>query len=970
MSSLLYSLGRWAYRSRRLVLVGWILALVVIGGLAGVFNKGLDNAISIPGTESQAALQTLAANFPQVSGSSAQLVVVAPPGDTINDPAIVNAVNATVADINRLPQISGAVSPFSSTVTGAVSDNGQAGLVSIQFTGSASSIDTASIDALQNASDDLAQTLPDGSVVSLGGEIFSQGLPTLSIVELIGVAVALIVLIFTFGSFLAAGMPLFTAILGVGISIALIFVATIFGPVTSTTPMLALMLGLAVGIDYALFIISRHQDQLRRGESPEESAARATATAGSAVIFAGLTVMIALLGLGVAGIPFLTTMGVAAAAGVGVAVLISVTLIPALLGFAGERLRPKNSFGGRAPKAARSKPARSQPVRETASVVEKTTATVVAPIAGPKPSRFFTAWVKAVTRFPIGPIVAVIAAIGLLSAPALGLRLALPDAGALPASSQARVTYDLIAKNFGAGYNGPLIITGTIVTSTDPLGLMADLKTEFEKLPGVAAVPLSTPNEKADTGIVQVVPTGAPDSVETKALVQEIRAMHDYFLETYKIDIAVTGFTAVGIDVSDRLGNALLPFGLIVVGLSLILLTMVFRSIWVPVKAAVGYLLSVGASFGVVALVFNDGVFADLLHVDKTGPVLSFMPIILMGVLFGLAMDYEVFLVARMREDYVHSGDARRSIVTGFVGSAKVVTAAAIIMIAVFAAFVPEGDSNIKPIALGLAVGIFVDAFIVRMTFVPAVLQLLGTHAWWMPKWLDRYLPSFDVEGEGVQRVIDLTNWPSADSTAAIAAEGVTVTRDSGASLTADLFTNVSVIVPAGDTLIVRGEHALNVTALLLTLSGRLTPDEGKLKVTGLVLPVRSGAVRKRVGLVDAGAIASGDLRQVMRVALREHPDVIVIDGIDTVAAPEARAGVRDALSLAATNKRRRGRPLTIVVGTTTKTPAEALGDVLANVEGAAVFKLATPKKPASKKPASKKPASKKPAQTKAKVTA
>jgi RND superfamily putative drug exporter len=970
MSSLLYSLGRWAYRSRRLVLVGWILALVVIGGLAGVFNKGLDNAISIPGTESQAALQTLAANFPQVSGSSAQLVVVAPPGDTINDPAIVNAVNATVADINRLPQISGAVSPFSSTVTGAVSDNGQAGLVSIQFTGSASSIDTASIDALQNASDDLAQTLPDGSVVSLGGEIFSQGLPTLSIVELIGVAVALIVLIFTFGSFLAAGMPLFTAILGVGISIALIFVATIFGPVTSTTPMLALMLGLAVGIDYALFIISRHQDQLRRGESPEESAARATATAGSAVIFAGLTVMIALLGLGVAGIPFLTTMGVAAAAGVGVAVLISVTLIPALLGFAGERLRPKNSFGGRAPKAARSKPARSQPVRETASVVETTTATVVTPIAGPKPNRFFTAWVKAVTRFPIVTIVAVIAAIGLLSAPALGLRLALPDAGALPASSQARVTYDLIAKNFGAGYNGPLIITGTIVTSTDPLGLMADLKTEFEKLPGVAAVPLSTPNEKADTGIVQVVPTGAPDSVETKALVQEIRAMHDYFLETYKIDIAVTGFTAVGIDVSDRLGNALLPFGLIVVGLSLILLTMVFRSIWVPVKAAVGYLLSVGASFGVVALVFNDGVFADLLHVDKTGPVLSFMPIILMGVLFGLAMDYEVFLVARMREDYVHSGDARRSIVTGFVGSAKVVTAAAIIMIAVFAAFVPEGDSNIKPIALGLAVGIFVDAFIVRMTFVPAVLQLLGTHAWWMPKWLDRYLPSFDVEGEGVQRVIDLTNWPSADSTAAIAAEGVTVTRDSGASLTADLFTNVSVIVPAGDTLIVRGEHALNVTALLLTLSGRLTPDEGKLKVTGLVLPVRSGAVRKRVGLVDAGAIASGDLRQVMRVALREHPDVIVIDGIDTVAAPEARAGVRDALSLAATDKRRRGRPLTIVVGTTTKAPAEALGDVLPNVEEAAVFKLTTPKKPASKKPASKKSAQTKSAQTKAKVTA
>jgi len=973
MSTLLYSLGRWAYRSRRLVLVGWILALVVIGGFAGVFNKGLDNAISIPGTESQAALQTLAANFPQVSGTSAQLIVVAPPGDTVNDPAIVSAINATVADIGTLPQISGAVSPFSSTVSGAVSANAQAGLVSIQFTGSAATIDGSSLTALQNSADDLAKALPAGSTVSLGGEIFSQSLPTLSIVELIGVIVALIVLIITFGSFVAAGMPLFTAILGVGISIALIFVATLFGPVTSTTPMLSLMLGLAVGIDYALFIISRHQDQLRHGQTPEESAARATATAGSAVIFAGLTVMIALLGLGVAGIPFLTTMGVAAAAGVGVAVLISITLIPALLGFAGERLRPKDAVGGRLSKVVRKRAAAASRVSRSASTPTSTPtptpSTVTAPLPrseggsleAPKPNRFFTGWVKAVTRFPIVTIIAVIAAIGLLSAPALGLRLALPDAGALPATSQARVTYDLIAKNFGVGYNGPLIVTGTIVTSTDPLGLMADLKAEFEKLPGVAAVPVATPNEKADTGIVQVVPTGAPDSVETKALVQEIRSMHDYFLNTYKIDIAVTGFTAVGIDVSDRLGNALLPFGLIVVGLSLILLTMVFRSIWVPVKAAVGYLLSVGASFGVVALVFNDGVFADLLHVDKTGPVLSFMPIILMGVLFGLAMDYEVFLVARMREDYVHSGDARRSIVTGFVGSAKVVTAAAIIMFAVFAAFVPEGDSNIKPIALGLAVGIFVDAFIVRMAFVPAVLQLLGNHAWYMPKWLDRILPSFDVEGEGVQHVLDLADWPTKDSTDALAAEGLTLTRDSNGSPTADLFTNVGFTVPAGGTLIVQGEHALNVTALLLTLSGRLDPTEGKLKVTCLVLPVRSGAVRKRVGLIDAGAVASGDLSRIIRTALREHPDVIVIDGIDTVVAPEAREAVRHALGAASNDKRRRGRPLTVVVGTATDDSARALEDVLPHAPAAQILSLDTPQvsraKVSRKKPvAAKKP--------------
>jgi RND superfamily putative drug exporter len=960
MSSLLYSLGRWAFRARRYVLIGWILALVLIGGFAGAFNKGLDNAISIPGTESQAALQTLAANFPQVSGTSAQLIVVAPDGDKVTDPAIVRAVDSSVAKIQDLPQIAGAVSPFSDTVTGSVSENGRAGLVSIQFTGTASSINETSITALQEVADTLASDLPAGSTVSLGGEIFSQSLPTLSIVELVGIVVALIVLILTFGSFLAAGMPLFTALLGVGISIALIFVATLFGPVTSTTPMLALMLGLAVGIDYALFIISRHQDQLRHGQSPEESAARATATAGSAVIFAGLTVMIALLGLGVAGIPFLTTMGIAAAAGVGVAVIISVTLIPALLGFAGERLRPKDAVGGKGTRAQRKLRLQAAAQENATTTVEATSpaapatrATITADMPAesnqdaPRPNRFFLGWVKAVTRFPLVTIIAVVAAVGLLAAPALGLRLALPDAGALPADNQARVTYDLIAENFGAGYNGPLIVTGSIVTSTDPLGLMADLKSELEKLPGVAAVPLSTPNESADTGIVQVVPTGAPDSVETKALVQEIRALHDYFLETYKIDIAVTGFTAVGIDVSDRLGNALLPFGLIVVGLSLILLTMVFRSIWVPIKAAVGYVLSVGASFGVVALVFNDGVFADLLHVDKTGPVLSFMPIILMGVLFGLAMDYEVFLVARMREDYVHSGKARRSIVTGFVGSAKVVTAAAIIMFAVFAAFVPEGDSNIKPIALGLAVGIFVDAFIVRMTFVPAVLQLLGDHAWWMPKWLDRILPSFDVEGEGVQHEIDLAEWPSPNSTTAIAAEGLTLGRDDGSGEAQNFFTNVDVMVPAGETLIVAGGQALNVTAFALTISGRLEPDSGRLKVSGLVLPVRAVAVRKRVGLLDVGALASGDIAYALKTALKEVPDIMIIDGIDTVAAPEAREAVSALLRGAPRDKHRKGHPLTVVMGTTTNSPQDDLADVLPDSRSAHLLHITSPQKAA-----------------------
>lgn len=915
MSSLLYSLGRMAFRARWKVLGAWILILAIVGGGALLFNKGLDNAISIPGTESQEALDSLATTFPQVSGAGAQIIVVAPPGSTVNDPAVKSTITDAVAALDKLTQVAQTVSPFSEHVADAISADGSAALISIQLDGAASEITPATTKALEAETHSLEKALPAGSVTSLGGQLFSQGMPGLSLVELIGVGVALLVLILTFGSFLAAGMPLATAFLGVGISVALIFVATAFGPITSTTPMLSLMLGLAVGIDYALFIISRHQDQLRDGLSPEESTARAVATAGSAVIFAGLTVMIALVGLSVAGIPFLSTMGIAAAVGVLVAVLISLTLIPALLGFAGERLRPKpvtakttkksRAAGAAAGTAVPASVATGHASAADASVLA--TGHQKAALTGAQ--RFFRGWVRSVTRFPIVTIVAVVAVLGIVSVPALGLRLALPDAGALPADNQARVTYDLVSEHFGAGFNGPLIVTGSIVSSTDPVGLMDGLGAELAALPGVAAVPLSTPNETADTGIAQVIPKGSPDSEETKQLVSEIRSLHDHFLKKYGISISVTGFTAVGIDVSDKLGGALLPFGLIVVGLSLILLTMVFRSVAVPIKATLGYLLSVTASFGVVALVFEHGWFADALHVSQTGPVISFMPIILMGVLFGLAMDYEVFLVARMREDYVHSGKARQSVETGFIGSAKVVTAAAVIMFAVFAAFVPEGDVNLKPIALGLAVGVFVDAFIVRMTLVPAVLALLGDKAWWMPKWLDRVLPSFDVEGDGLQKEIALRGWPADGAREIANADALSLAA--GDDL---LFHDVTFNLPENGTLIVSGERETAVTALLLTVSGRMSADSGRLKVAGFVLPVRAASARSRVAFVSLGEAA--DPNRAVRLALAEKPLIIVIDGIDQVADQLVRRNIADRLLSAGVAASHADRTLAIIVGT------------------------------------------------------
>lgn len=1025
MSSLLYALGRWSYRSRKLVLVLWIAVLALAGGSAALFNQGTDNAFSIPGTESQEALDTLSSTFPQVSGASAQIIVTAPEGDDISDQDVQDAVKTAVDDLGDSEQVAAATDPFGENAAGAIADNDRAALISVQMDVGQSEVTATAKSDLEKITDELNEALPQGAKATLGGSLFATELPAVTITEGVGLIVALVVLVLTFGSFLAAGMPLLSAILGVGISIALIFVATIFGPISSTTPLLALMLGLAVGIDYALFIISRHQDQLRQGMQPEESAARAVATAGSAVIFAGLTVVIALLGLSVAGIPFLTTMGTAAAVAVALAVCISLTLIPALLGFAKGRINPNRralrkqakaeagshstdradvdtddsstrtgssgTTGGSATgigapvdahaanaasdatapaessrpvSAAAASRVDSEPVllenlfaevdgdtvqtthgRSGAHAAAITTPPAaasarpagspltqadqsrpaIAPPPAPGPSdqavhhqnKFFNGWVRAVTRFPLLTIVLVVGILGLAAVPALQLRLGLPDAGSLPASSSARQAYDLIGENFGEGKNGPLIVTGSIVTSNDPVGLMNDIADEIRDMDGVDSVPLATPNETADTGIIQVVPTGGPDSQSTKDLVADLRAQHDHFEDKYGVDLAVTGTTAAGIDVSDRLGAALLPFGILVVGLSLILLTMVFRSIWVPIKATLGYLLSVIASFGAVAAVFEWGWFGEALHVEQTGPVISFMPIILMGVLFGLAMDYEVFLVARMREDYVHGKDARKAVTTGFVGSAKVVTAAAVIMFAVFAAFVPEGDTSIKPIALGLAVGVFVDAFIVRMTLVPAVLALLGERAWWLPKWLDRALPSFDVEGEGLQRELDLANWPAPGSTDVVVADRIGLKPSANAEHA--LFHDLSFVLPAGHTLVVHGEHPAAVRALLLTISGRAKPDEGTLKVAGLVSPIRATTIRSRVAFltVDDSVDAVGRIRDIVD----EQPALLVIDGIDRLTDHAARKQVFVELSEAQASAARRDATLTLAVGTVEEWP-------------------------------------------------
>jgi RND superfamily putative drug exporter len=848
LSTTLYRVAAAVVRHRARTIVIWLLAILALAGAGNLVSAGADDEFTIPGSPSQTALDTLSRVFPQVSGASAKIVLTLPGGRDVRDRAVRDAVDRTADRAEGVEHVVAVVSPYDERIKGAVSADGTAAIITVQLDVSVTEVKPETRERLAAVADGLRREAGPGAQVLAGGDAFADRVPKLSPTEGLGLLVALMVLLITFGSMIAAGIPLLTAVLGVGLSASLLYGATAFAGVPSTAVMLAVMLGLAVGIDYALFILSRHRDQLRDGLDMNESITRATATAGSAVVFAGLTVIIALLGLAVAGIPFLTTMGLAAALAVVVAVLIAITFIPALLAVTGERLRPR----------------------------------VPRPKAKIKIKTPWAAWVRLATRRPIITILVIVIGLGAATLPATELRLALPDNGSEAHGSAARVTYDTITEHFGPGFNGPLLVTANIISSRDPVGDMNRLGAEIGELPGVALIALATPDPKGQVGIVQVIPDSAPDSEATTDLVHRLRDLEGHFHDTYGVHTAVTGITAVGIDVSARLGGALLPFGLLVVGLSLVLLTMVFRSIAVPVKATAGYLLSAGAAFGATALVFQRGWLTDVLHVSHTGSVISFLPIILMGVLFGLAMDYELFLVSRIREEYVHTGDADHAIDAGFKASAPVVVAAALIMFAVFAAFVPDGSTTIKPIAFALAVGVFVDAFLVRMTLVPAVLRLLGDRAWWLPSRLDRALPSLDVEGEGLTRELALADWPEpgADDVVAIA------------GFTPDLLR-----AGPGEVVEIVGEPAAT-RRLLYAIGGRITGLPGAAKTLGLVLPQRAPAVRRQAVLIRCPAIT--DPRRQTVAAADLAPPLLLVEGLDRIAGQTDRDVAQRALHAAA----------------------------------------------------------------------
>lgn len=708
MATALYKLGRMAFRRRKAVLVVWLVVLVGVFAAAGTLSGTTTDSATMPGTESQRAIDLLAERLPEANGASGRIVFAAPEGERLTDGGRAAAVAEAAAAAAKAPGVSDVSDPVTS-------EDGRVALAQVTWTAAAEDIPDGSVDAVQKAAE---RAQASGVQVEFGGDAVASEASLGGMGELVGVAVAALVLMITFGSLVAAGLPLLTALIGVMIGIAGVIAATGFVDMDSTVPVVALMLGLAVGIDYALFIISRHRTQLFEGMEPEESAARAVGTAGSAVVFAGATVMIALGSLTVVGIPFMSAMGLAAAGTVGVAVAVSLTLVPALLGFAGTRLaKGKNFENGR--RAAK-------------------------PTVGAR-------WVGLLTRHRRTAVVLTVAALGALSIPVLDMRLGQAgDATAGPEETN-RKAYDLLVDGFGPGFNGPLTLVVDAGEGRDAQAAADAVATEFGQLEDVADVGAPTLNAAGDTAIVSLIPRSGPSTEETKDLVTQIRDRTDALDRELDATVLVTGPTAANIDFADRLSSALVPYLAVIIGLAFLLLMIAFRSILVPLTAVGGFLLTIGATLGALVAVFQQGALADLFNVEQA-PIVAVLPIFIVGILFGLAMDYQVFLVSRMREEHVHGAGPTRAVTEGFRHGARVVTGAALIMAAVFAGFIVEDSAIIKSIGFALAFGILVDAFVVRMTLIPALLALLGERAWWLPRWLDRLLPRVDIEGEGLRR--------------------------------------------------------------------------------------------------------------------------------------------------------------------------------------------------------------------------
>lgn len=723
MSHALYRLGRLAARRPWAVISTWIVIAVAVVGASAAFGAELEDSFNVPGLDSQDALDLLSAAQSDRAGLTAQ-VVVTPLDDTATFFDSSDAQDA-LAEVQRgaalLPNVLGtndpsgalAEGPEAAVSSGSISEDGRIALIRVQYP----VIEDLNFSDLDNLKE-FGIEAGDGSPlqIELNGALFAAfEEPQTGVGEMIGIIAAVIILILAFGTLIAMGLPIGIALFGLALGISSMSLITYLVDVPSWAPQASSMIGLGVGIDYALFLVTRHREFLARGMTVEESVGRAVATAGQAVIFAGGTVVIAILGLGFAGVPFMTAFGIAASVIVLIMVVASVTLLPAFLGLAGHWV---NRLGIR-----RKKPENQK-------------------VLGSGWER----WGKHVSKNAWAYMIGVTILLLALTAPVLSLRLGFPDEGTLPESRTQRQAYDLIAEGFGPGINGPFVIAIDISEDSSVVGPLADA---IAADAGIAAVTPPEVNTEAGVATLLAFATTTPQDDATLDTIQRLRSeVFPPVLEASPAKAHIGGQTASFADIGDRVNSRLPLFIAAVIVLSFLLLTLVFRSILVPLKAALLNLLSIGAAYGVIVMVFQWGWGKGIIGLEATVPIVSFIPMFMFAVLFGLSMDYEVFLLSRVREEYLVTRDNDSSVIHGIASTARVITSAALIMISVFLGFVAGEDPVIKMMGLGLATAIFVDATIVRMVLVPAMMKLMGDANWWIPAWLDRLLPTIDIDGE------------------------------------------------------------------------------------------------------------------------------------------------------------------------------------------------------------------------------
>jgi RND superfamily putative drug exporter len=702
----------WTTGHRKTVIFSWIFALVAIGMISSKVGSDFSEEFKLPSSDSQEAFDLLETKFPAQSGDTAQIVYQAEGG--VESKQVKSTMEGAFAEAGKLRHVSEVVSPYEKGGAGAISEDGKIAFATVQFDTTSNKL------ADKEASKLIAigeKASGNGLKVDLGGQPIEEarGEEEEDSSFAIGLLAAIVILLITFGSVVAMGLPLLTALFALGVGLSLVTLGTHVFDTAEFAPQLALMIGLGVGIDYALFIVTRFRNALDEGLDKREAAIAATDTAGRAVLFAGITVIISLMGMLLMGITFLYGVAVAAALAVLFTMIAALTLLPALLSLVGpwvNRLR-------------------------------------IPGVGRRKSTDEGTMWFRWSREVQKRPVLAAVLSGGLLLAlciPTLSLRLGSNDAGTDPAGTTTREAYDLLADGFGPGFNGPFQIVGELTKKGDDSELVA-LKKELEGEAGVAAVTGVTLNPAKNTAVFELYPATSPQSADTTKLLDHIRGDVIPPLESKSgAQIHVGGITAIFEDFGDAISEKLPLFIGVVVLLSALLLMLVFRSILVPLKAVVMNLLSIGAAFGIIVAVFQWGWGASIIGVDGTGPIISFFPIFLFSIVFGLSMDYEVFLMSRMHEEWEHTHEASPSVTRGLALTGRVITAAAAIMVTVFASFMLGEDRIIKLFGLGLAAAVFIDAVIIRSVLVPAIMQLFGARAWWMPEWLGRVLPNLAVE--------------------------------------------------------------------------------------------------------------------------------------------------------------------------------------------------------------------------------